>query len=397
MLTLADCRKLVRDLPLASSHTHHRPAEFHRELDLAKLLNGAYIAWGGRDATVATDRAQYVDELGDNTYFAWLSRSVAQLYNLGEIAAENWVDLSEAISAAHRSPEYHFRLLQQACRLKFAVQDSFWNPGDDLGRRYLFRPAYRINAWVLCYGPEVVDHNGNSPWQHEGFAPATLEEYLELCAEAIETAVDRGCVALKSALAYDRTQCFDHADRALAKKAFGAAPATVKPEHAQAFGDVVLHHLCTVAARVGVPLQVHLGLGQIAGSNPMRFEPVIAQHPETVFDLFHCGYPWTHEIGGLLHNYRNVYADFCWLPLISTSVAVQALHEYLEVAFGNDRLLWGDDGGSAEETYGARLAWEHVVAQVLHERLQAGWTTPAAAEKLAAKLMYGNVERLYGR
>jgi len=396
MYALDDWRKLVRDLPLASSHCHHRPAEVHRELDLATLLNTAYIAWGGRDATPVADRESYVDEFGANTYFVWLSKAIAQLYHQGEIRAESWEELSKAISEAHASPEYHFQLLKDTCRLKFAVQDSYWNPGDDLGRPDLFRPTFRINEWVLCHGPEVVDHNENSPWQTDGFAPATLDEYLELCTQRIEAAVARGCVALKSALAYDRTQAFDHPDRALAKQAFGVAPDRATEAQKQAFGDVVMHHICAVAGRVGVPLQVHLGLGKIAGSRPMYFEPMLAQYPQTTFDLFHCGYPWTQDLGGLLHVYRNVYADFCWLPIISTTVAVQTLHEYLEVAFGNERLLWGDDCGTAEETYGARLAWEHVVARVMHERVETGLLGRRAAEKLAGKLMYGNVERLYG-
>lgn len=396
MYSLVDWRRIVRDLPVASSHTHHRPTELHQQLDLGGLLNNAYISWSGRDATVAANRETYLDELGTNTYLVWLSKAVAQIYNRGEITLDSWVDISEALSAAHASPEHHFRLLKETCRLKFGVQDSFWQPGDDLGRRYLLRPAYRINAWVLCHGPQVVDHNGNSPWQREGFAPKTLEEYLEDCEADIAAAVDRGCVALKSALAYDRTQSFDNPDRALAKKAFGAAPDKATEAQKLTFGDVVMHHICEVAGKLGVPLQVHLGLGKISGSRPMYFEPMVAQYPQTTFDLFHCGYPWTHEIGGLLHNYRNVYADFCWLPIISTTVAVQALHEYLDVACGNEKLLWGDDCATAEETFGARLAWEHVVAQVLWERVEAGLVGQPAAERLAEKLMYGNVERLYG-
>ncbi|MHB8995857.1 MAG: amidohydrolase family protein [Armatimonadota bacterium] len=396
MYTLTDWQNLLRDLPLASSHTHHRPADLHRQLDLPTLLNNAYISWSGRDAGNGSDRSEYIDELGANTYFVWLSKAVARLYNHGEISPDNWTDISEAISAAHASPEHHFRILQEACRLKFAVQDSYWQPGDDLGRRYLLRPSYRINAWVSCHGPEVVDHNGNSPWQREGFDPRTLEEYLELCREDLKAAVARGCVALKSALAYDRTQSFDNPDRALAQRAFRVAPEAATEAEKLAFGDVVMHEICRVAGELGVPLQVHLGLGKLAGSQPMLLEPTIAKYPDTIFDLFHCGYPWTHEIGGLLHNYRNVYADFCWLPIISTTVAVQALHEYLDVAFGNERLLWGDDCATAEETFGARLAWEHVIARVLHERVEAGLLGQPAAEKLAHKLMYGNVERLFG-
>jgi hypothetical protein len=54
----------------------------------------------------------------------------------------------------------------------------------------------------------MTDHNGNSPWQQDGFAPAALDDYLDLLDDAITQAVANGCVALKSALAYDRrTPC----------------------------------------------------------------------------------------------------------------------------------------------------------------------------------------------
>ena len=60
------------------------------------------------------------------------------------------------------------------------------------------------------------------------------------------------------------------------------------------------------------------------------------------------------------------------------------------------RLLWGDDTWTGEEAYGARLAWEAVIAQVLEERLVAGLLSASAVEPLATKLMGGNVAALYG-
>lgn len=397
MTPLEHWQQLVGEMPVASSHIHHRPPEVHRGLDLARLLNDSYVGWGGRDATVAAERGEFIAQLGANTYFVWLSRAVAEIYRQGEITPENWDNISDAISEAHRDPEHHFRLLRDTCRMSFGVQDAYWNPGDDMGRPDLFKATLRINAWVMCHGPQVQDHNDNSPWQQPGFEPATLEEYLARCTAAVEAAAARGAVALKSALAYDRSLDFGNPDEDLARRAFGAAPDEATEAERRAFGDVVMHHICRVAAATGLPLQVHLGLGILAGSRPMLFEPTIAAHPETTFDLFHCGYPWVGELGGLLHNYPNTYADFCWLPLISTTAAVRALHEYLDVGFSTDRLLWGDDTGTAEEAHGARLAWEHVVSRVLHERVTAGWLTRPLAETLAEKLMYGNVEKLFGR
>lgn len=387
----------LRQLPAASSHCHHMQAEQHRELDLDRLLGWSYAGWCGIPVgQTAAEHQAYIDQIGANTYFVWLSKSVAELYGRGEITVATWSAISEAIAAAHRNPEHHFRLLSDRCKYRFAVQDSYWDPGNDLGRPELFRPAYRINSWVMAHGPGVTDHNGGTPWR-EGFSPATFDDYLEAMEQAIEDAVRRGCVALKSALAYDRSVAFDRPDVEAARRAFARGPASVSPEDAAAFGDVVFHRICTIAGRLGLPVQVHLGLGILRGSRPMLFEPVIAAYPNTVFDLFHCGYPWVDEIGGLLHNYHNVRADLCWLPLISTTAAVRALHEYLDVARSADRILWGDDCWTGEEAYGARMAWEHVLAHVLSERVADGLCSSARAESLAERLMSGNVEQCFRR
>ncbi len=343
-------QSLLGELPVVSSHCHHLPTDQQQSLDLDKLLSHSYVGWCGLErGSTAAERQRFLDQVGFNTYFVWLSKAVEALYGLGPVSADNWEALSAALKQAHSDPEYHFRLLRERCRYKFAVEDAYWNAGDDLGRPDLFHPAYRINAWVMSYRPGATDHGGNSPWTRPGFDPHSLD------AEQVSAA--------------DRL----------------------------AFGDVVMHRICRACQRLQLPLQVHLGLGIISGSRPMFFEPVIAKYPEVTFDLFHCGYPWCDELAGILHNYPNVVADFCWLPLISTTAAVYALHQYLEVVRSCERIVWGDDTWTSEEAYGALLAWEYVVGRVLGERLQQGLCSASQAERMAEKLMYANAQKLFQR
>ena len=391
-MTVAD----LRALPVVSSHCHHGKPEEHAALNLDTLLASSYVGWCEPSPGSTTEtRARFLDQVGANTYFVWLSKAVQDLYDVDAVTAENWDEVSSAITAAHQDPEHHFALLTDRCRYRYVVQDSYWEPGHDHGRPELFRPTYRINSWAICYRPGMIDHNDNSPWLTPGFEPRTLEEYLGLLEEAIASARDRGCVAIKSALAYDRPVAFDNPDIETARRVF-RAEGRVSREEQLAFGDVVVHRVCQVAAKLEMPLQVHLGLGILSGSRPMLFEPMIARYPAVTFDLFHSGYPWVDEIGGLLHNYPNVVADLCWLPLISTTAAVRALHEYLDVAQSSDRIVWGDDTWTGEEAYGALLAWEYVVAKVLSERMADGLCTSAYADRLAEKLMFENGERLFG-
>ncbi len=389
-------RRHLHELPAVSSHTHHAEPARHEHLDLDRLLDASYAGWcSWTNGRGQADRYELLEQLSANTYLVWLLAALRDLYHIDEVTPGNWDEASLIIGRAHAEHEHHYRLLTDACRYRYAVLDAYWDPGSDLGRPALFRPALRINAWAVCHSPGMVDHNGNSPWSRPGFAPTSLEEYLDAFEEAIATGWSEGCVALKSALAYDRTVAFDNPDREAARRAFRAEGA-VDPADALAFGDVVLHHACAVAARERIPIQVHLGLGRLAGSRPMLFEPVVAAYPKVTFALFHCGYPWCDDVAGMLHNYRNVLVDFCWLPLISTTRAIAFLGECLDVAQGADRILWGDDTWTGEEAYGARLAWEHTIATVLATRVADGLCSRRAAEHLAERLLYMNAEALFG-
>jgi uncharacterized protein len=79
----------------------------------------------------------------------------------------------------------------------------------------------------------------------------------------------------------------------------------------------------------------------------------------------------------------------------STYGAVQALSEFIEVAHSSNRIAWGDDAFTSEESYGALLMWRHVVAKVLSEKVEDGYINLQEAEILASKLIYKNAIETY--
>ena len=117
--------------------------------------------------------------------------------------------------------------------------------------------------------------------------------------------------------------------------------------------------------------------------------------PQLRFDLFHGGYPWMDDLLGLLHNYANVYADLCWLPLISTSAAKRFLREALEVG-GASRLLWGCDTWTSEESYGATLAFRRVASETLAQMHVEGYLSREEACDIAGRIWRGNAVALFG-
>ena len=92
---------------------------------------------------------------------------------------------------------------------------------------------------------------------------------------------------------------------------------------------------------------------------------------------------------------RRVYADLCWLPLISTSAAKRFLREALEIG-GSNRILWGCDTWTSEESYGAVLAFRRVVSEVLSEMCQEGYLSCEEACYTVGQIWRGNALKLFG-
>jgi hypothetical protein len=255
----------------------------------------------------------------------------------------------------------------------------------------------RTDMFVTSFHPDALDHDGNSPFLHYPDAPTSnFDDYLDFLENLFTGWRNAGAVAMKSASAYDRSLNYEKSDRLTANRVFFKDPKEVSLGDRKAYEDFMFNWFCQLCARFGVPFQIHTGLGKMPGSRPIFLEPVILRHPQVHFVLFHAGYPWYDEMAGLLHNQSNVSVDRGWVPLISTTGAVLALHEFIEVAQSDDLIGWGGDAFTSEEAFGALLAWRHVVAKVLSEKVEDGYLRLTAAEKLAHKLMYANVAKRYG-
>jgi len=89
-----------------------------------------------------------------------------------------------------------------------------------------------------------------------------------------------------------------------------------------------------------------------------------------------------------------VYPDLCWLPIISTSAAERMLHEIIEVGTSN-KACWGCDTWTSEESYGALLAMQHVLAKVLSQKIADKYISFKNAETIIDDVLYNNAKNLY--
>ena len=86
--------------------------------------------------------------------------------------------------------------------------------------------------------------------------------------------------------------------------------------------------------------------------------------------------------------------DLCWLPIISTTRAIAFIKEALEVTDA-ERILWGCDTWTSEESYGAVLAGRYCLARALGELVDEGRFDMAYAKRLGVNILYKNAKALF--
>ncbi|MBI3946694.1 MAG: amidohydrolase family protein [Armatimonadetes bacterium] len=345
----------IADLPIVSTHEHHREGAWQRDLDLDRLLLNSYVRGISPFRDGIADRDAFLEHVRANSFFVWLERAVQRIYGVERLTAESWDGISARIRAAHAAdPDWHLTVMRRFGGYRRAVQDTYWRPGSDAGHPEFLSPALRINAFVLCHHPEMADHNGNSPWRLLDLAGRSFDEYLDLLDATLAARKAAGLAALKSAIAYDRDLAFEPGTRDGAARVFGRHPSEVSDAEHRAYQGFLFDHFCALAAKHDLPFQHHTGLGILAGSRPMNLLPMITRHPGTRFVLLHGGYPWVHEVAGLSLSHRNVFPDLTWLPLISPTAAIRAVREWLETTPGAHAICWGGDAWTGEESVSAR-------------------------------------------
>ena len=392
-----DLNKIFDSVPVVNTHSHHRPDEEQAAMDLTSLLETTYIGeeWTGQAAPKKADEVpEWLSHIGTRSYFIWLQKAMQELFEISEPLSETSFDrYQEAVIKTHRTPEWRLNVLREKCRYTSILVDAFWEPGSDLGHPDLMTPAFRANSFLFSCSPETLDHNGNNAQQLYGKGKEfrDLGDYVSLMRDVIAQKKGEGCVSVKIPMAYDGSLAVGVADAKLAQEAL----LTSTEENAEAFRSYIFREICDICAQEDLPLQIHTGLGKIRHSNAMGLRDVIYDKPETKFVLMHGSYPWTDDYCALIHNCHNVYADICWMPLISPARAADVLREILDICDPR-HLTWGCDTWTCEESYGALLAMRSVLVRTLEAKIREdGWNADMAG-MLIRNIMYRNATELYG-
>ena len=378
---------------IINTHCHHlRDLDFSN-YDLDVLLKNSYVAW----CNVAWDstpvsRANLLEKVRFNAAFVWLQKSLVEVYHLTEpLTAENWDNVSSIIRVAHQDKAYHIGMMQNLCGYEKILEDAYWDPGSDLGHSELFIPIFRVNSFLFGYSPEARDHDGNNALILYNRRITDIDEYINFVYGKIREMKKWGCVALKVPVAYDRRLDFTETPKEAAQKAFNEdrSEADIK-----AFQDYVFFEFCKMASEESLPIQVHTGMGRLRQSNAMWLREAIEKNPATKFVLLHCSYPWTQDISALLRYYPNVYPDLSFLPLLSTVACQHTLHDMIEGGT-REKVCWGCDTWTPEESYGSLLAFRHSMVRTMTEKVGVSYLSLEDAKMVMDNITYHNAKSLY--
>lgn len=403
----ANIYDLVDSHKVFSDHEHHHPDGFFGAgVDLAKLIANSYVFWmvdGGLDA-ILRDKAAFIDAVRHNSYFRWMQKGMQRVHGTDmPVDADTWADYDGIVSAAYRDPDFHWKTLSRH-GYETLILDTYWDPGSDDGHPEIFKATFRVDKLSYGHHPDAAavesgplfDPSLLYPWKHYGFSGTTLDDYVDMAQALIARLyAENRIVSLKTAIAYNRTVDFYPDDKELALRAWRKPPDEITAQELVHFGNYIFHRCFETAAKHDIPVQVHTGLADLRGSDPMLVERLLVDYPSIRFVLFHSGYPWTSQVAALAHNHRNAFPSLTWTPIISTAAAVRTLDEYIDVAPSINTITWGSDCWLPEESVGAQLAWKYVVATVLCDRFRNGLLRAADVDVLARKLMSANGRHVY--
>jgi len=379
--------------PIINTHSHHLPDEYHQKLNLENVLRNSYVNWCGKPIPSSCSKSEitlFLNTVRSRSFFVWLEKALMELYGIDEhLSADTWDVYSLAIQKAHEDGNRHIKILRDKCNYKSIFLDTYWNPGDDNNHPEIFKPVYRVDSIFYGYNRTAKDHDGNNFQVLQNQAITDICEYTGLIEKVLREKKQAGYTVLKCAIAYDRSLHFEPATKEKARKAMRENP---DAEDIKAFQDYVFDRILKIAAELSMAVQIHTGLGLMIDSNAMHLKPIIERNPETTFWLMHGSYPWSGDIAGLTYTYPNVWADLCWLPLLSPTAAQRLLHELIDVC-NADRIVWGCDTWTSEESYGARLAFLNVLSRVLSERMEAGLMHEFDAIQYARMIMHENASK----
>lgn len=234
------------------------------------------------------------------------------------------------------------------------------------------------------------------------------EDWLEAVRAELRAAVGEGAVGVKTVAAYRAGLRLRRPDARDFRDAYGvlrqARRARGDRLPARLTGEALCHALVFLAAdeccRLGVPLQVHCGLGDpdedLARCSPLGLRPILHddRYAGLSVVLLHC-YPYHREAAYLCSVYPGAYMDLSLTIPLAVRDGARALSEALGLCPWS-KLLYATDASRLPEMYlVASELQREALAEALAELVERGVLELEEAIEAGRQVLAGNARGLY--
>jgi predicted TIM-barrel fold metal-dependent hydrolase len=237
-------------------------------------------------------------------------------------------------------------------------------------------------------------------------ASGDFDAFLDAYRGALANLRARGIVGMKSVIAYRSGLQIAAVDRPAAAIAFHEVhQAAHRDDRLRIESKPLLDHLIVIAveeaARQGVPIQFHTGLGDpdldLTKVDPAALRLIFSERFRAApIVLLHTGYPYIRSLAYLAAMFPNVYADMGEAILFAAGEATEITRELLGLAPAS-KILFSTDASLVPELYwvGSRLG-RRALGRVLDEHIADGAIDERTALDWAERILWRNSERVYG-
>jgi hypothetical protein len=234
------------------------------------------------------------------------------------------------------------------------------------------------------------------------------EDWLDAVRTGLTEAVRRGAVAVKTIVAYRASLLLRWPDHDLVRADYAnlrqSARASVRGGRPRLMGDPLCHALVFVAAeectRLGVPLQVHCGLGDadtnLAEGSPLGLRALLVHERfrDLRLVLLHC-YPFHREAAYLCSVHAGVYMDLSLAVWMAASDGARAMREVVGLCPWT-KLLYATDASRLPEVYLiAADLHRDALADAFGDLVARQYLTMDEALTAGKLVLAGNARKLY--
>lgn len=100
------------------------------------------------------------------------------------------------------------------------------------------------------------------------------------------------------------------------------------------------------------------------------------------------------DILSMVDGYPNLYPDLTWVPILSYTASNRILHQLIEMS-QIDKICWGCDTWTVEESYGSLLAFRFSLCKVLSEKIADRYLSVNNAKDIINKILFDNAQNIY--